>query len=162
MDPVIQPWVELWDYLDGNFWGVWRWASDNLEPDEVSWQPNRAVASIGWNLHHLGEMLDYYLSEVFQQGPAVQQAPLVTMRSGNQDDGRYRDLQAIAVYHRQIRPAYRTWLSGLKAADLQLVNVHPRRREISRAWAIGHIAEHESYHIGKCTLLRNLLPHGST
>jgi hypothetical protein len=26
------------------------------------------------------------------------------------------------------------------------------------AWAVGHIAEHESYHLGKCMLLRNLLP----
>jgi hypothetical protein len=26
------------------------------------------------------------------------------------------------------------------------------------AWAVGRIAEHESYHLGKCMLLRNLLP----
>jgi hypothetical protein len=26
------------------------------------------------------------------------------------------------------------------------------------AWAVGHIAEHESSHLGKCMLLRNLLP----
>jgi hypothetical protein len=25
------------------------------------------------------------------------------------------------------------------------------------AWAIGHLAEHESYHLGKVTLLRSLL-----
>ena len=28
---------------------------------------------------------------------------------------------------------------------------------ITNAWAVGHIAEHESYHLGKCTLLRSLL-----
>jgi len=158
VDPIIQPWVELWDYLEGNFWRVWRWAADNLTSDEVGWQPNPAVASIGWNLQHLGEMLDYYLAHVFQQGPAVQQAPLVTMRSGSQDDGRFQDLQTIALYHRQVRPAYRKWLSALTAADLRRVIERPRGREITYSWAVGHIAEHESYHIGKCTLLRNLLP----
>jgi uncharacterized damage-inducible protein DinB len=158
VDPVIQPWVGLWDYLDGNFWGVWRWAAASLSPDEVAWQPNPQVASIGWNLQHLGEMLDYYLAHVFNQGPTVQQTPLVTMRSGSQDDGRFRDLQAIAVYHRQVRSAYRAWLSGLSAGDFRRVIERPQGREISYAWAVGHIAEHESYHIGKCTLLRNLLP----
>lgn len=158
MDPVIEPWVELWDYLDGNFWGVWRWSAANLSPDEVAWQPTPRVASIGWNLHHLAEMLDYYLAHVFEQGHTVQQTPLMTMQSGNQDDGRFRDLQAIAAYHRQVRPAYRSWLSELTGDDLRRVFEHPRRRDISTAWAVGHIAEHESYHIGKCTLLRNLLP----
>src|SRR6266478_1674834 len=94
MDPVIEPWVELWDYLDGNFWGVCRWTAANLSPDEVAWQPNAAVASIGWNLQHLGEMLDYYLAHVFQQGPTIQNSPLMTMQSGSQDDGRFRDLEA--------------------------------------------------------------------
>jgi hypothetical protein len=103
-------------------------------------------------------MLDYYLAQVFNQGPTVQQTPLVTMRSGSQDDGRFRDLQAIAVYHRQVRPAYRAWLSGLSAGDFRRVIERPQGREISYAWTVGHIAEHESYHIGKCTLLRNLLP----
>lgn len=158
MDPVIQPWVDLWDHLDVNFWGVWRWAAASLGPEGVAWQPNPQVASIGWNLQHLGEMLDYYLAQVFNQGPTVQQTPLVTMRSGSQDDGRFRDLQAIAVYHRQVRSAYRAWLSGLSAGDFRRVIERPQGREISYAWAVGHIAEHESYHIGKCTLLRNLLP----
>jgi uncharacterized damage-inducible protein DinB len=158
VDPVVQPWVGLWDYLDGNFWGVWRWAAASLSADEVAWQPNPQVASIGWNLQHLGEMLDYYLAHVFNQGPTIQQTPLVTMRSGSQDDGRFRDLQAIAVYHRKVRPAYRAWLSGLSAADFRGVIERPGGREVTYAWAVGHIAEHESYHIGKCTLLRNLLP----
>jgi uncharacterized damage-inducible protein DinB len=159
VDPVIEPWLGLWDYLDGNFWGAWRWAKNSLTPDEVAWQPNPRVASIGWNLQHLGEMLDYYLAHVFNQGPPVQPTPLVTMRSGSQDDGRFRDLQAIAAYHRQVRPAYRSWLAGLTAADFQSIIERPQGREITYAWAVGHIAEHESYHIGKCTLLRNLLPY---
>lgn len=158
MDPVIEPWVGLWDYLDGNFWGVWRWAASSLNPKEVAWQPNPNVASIGWNLQHLGEMLDYYLSHVFDQGPTIQQTPLVTMRSGSRDDGRFHDLQAIEAYHRQVRPAYRAWLSGLSAADFGRTIEWSQGREITYAWAVGHIAEHESYHIGKCTLLRNLLP----
>jgi len=103
-------------------------------------------------------MLDYYLAHVFQQGPTVQKSPLPTMESGTRDDGRFRDLDAIAVYHRQVRPAYRIWLTGLTAADFDRVIERPRGREITYAWAAGHIAEHESYHIGKCTLLRNLLP----
>jgi hypothetical protein len=158
VDPVIQPWVDLWDYLDGNFWGVCRWAASSLSADQVAWQPNAQVASIGWNLQHLGEMLDYYLSHVFEQGPILQQSPLITMRSGSQDDGRFRDLQAIAVYHRQVRPAYRDWLTKLSAADFRRVIERSPRPPITYAWAVGHIAEHESYHIGKCTLLRNLLP----
>jgi len=119
VDPVIRPWVELWDYLDGNFWSVWRWAAAGLSPDQIAWQPNPRVASIGWNLQHLGEMLDHYLAHLFNQGPAVQQTPLVTMRSGSQDDGRFRDLQAIAAYHRQVRPAYRAWLAGLECRRFQ-------------------------------------------
>jgi hypothetical protein len=158
VDPVIQPWVDLWDYLDGNFWGVWRWAMATLNPNQVSWRPNPQVASIGWNLQHLGEMLDYYLTYVFNQGPAVQQMPLVTMRSGSRDDGRFHDLQEIATYHRQVRPAYRTWLTGLSAGDFSRTIERSKSRQITLAWGVGHIAEHESYHIGKCTLLRNLLP----
>ena len=42
-------------------------------------------------------------------------------------------------------------------ADFDLV-IHKRGWEpITLAWAVGHIAEHESYHLGKVTLLRNLL-----
>jgi uncharacterized damage-inducible protein DinB len=157
MDPAIRPWVDLWDYLDGNFWGVWQWAKSNLGPDEVAWQPVPEVASVGWNLQHLGEMLDYYMAHVFERGPTVQPGPLLTMRSGSQDDGRFRDLDAIARYHRQVRPAYRAFLADLTLSDLERVIERQGRRSLTLAWAVGHIAEHESYHIGKCTLLRTLL-----
>ncbi|HZT82694.1 MAG TPA: DinB family protein [Gemmataceae bacterium] len=157
MDPAIKHWVALWDYLDGNFWGVCRWAGSYLTPDEVGWQPIPEVASVGWNLQHLGEMLDYYLAQVFSRRPQVWPGPLVTMRAGSQDDGRFRDLNAIADYHRQVRPAYRAFLAGLSAADLDRAIERQGRRTISVAWAVGHVAEHESYHVGKCTLLRSLL-----
>jgi hypothetical protein len=157
MDLTIKPWIELWDYLDGNLWGFWQWAAADLGPDEVGWQPVPQVASIGWNLQHLGEMLDHYLAHVFVQGNQVQQGPLLTMRSHSQDDGQHRDLKAIAAYHRQVRPAYRAFLIGLTAADLD----HSLGGSETWAWAIGHIAEHESHHLGKCTLLRNLLPRRS-
>ncbi len=157
MDPVIKPWIALWDYLDGNFWHVWQWAADHLQPEEAAWQPIPQVASVGWNLQHLGEMLDYYLAHVFGQGGPVLGQPLVTMRSGSQDDGRFHDLAAIAAYHRRVRPAYRNFLVNLKGPDLDRVLERQGRRSITYAWAIGHIAEHESYHLGKCTLLRSLL-----
>jgi uncharacterized damage-inducible protein DinB len=66
-------------------------------------------------------------------------------------------LQAIAAYHRQVRPAYRDFLSRLTAADLDRAIERSGKRTITCAWAVGHIAEHESYHLGKCTLLRALL-----
>jgi uncharacterized damage-inducible protein DinB len=157
MDPTVKHWVGLWDYLDGNFWGFWQWAASRLSPDEVGWQPSPRVASIGWNLQHLAEMLDHYLARVFDRGGPVQATPLGTMRPGRLDDGRHRDLTAIAAYHRQLRPAYRTFLSGLTAADLDRP-LDGSKRAHSWAWAVGHIAEHESYHLGKCMLLRNLLP----
>jgi uncharacterized damage-inducible protein DinB len=157
MNNVIKPWVELWDYLDGNFWHVWQWAAQNLSPDAVAWQPIPEVASVGWNLQHLGEMLDYYLAHVFGRAAPVQQTPLLTMRAGSLDDGRHRDLRAIAAYHQQLRPAYRAFLAGLQAADLDRAIERQGKRAITYAWAIGHIAEHESYHLGKCTLLRSLL-----
>jgi hypothetical protein len=157
MDPLIKHWVGLWDYLDGNFWGFWKWAEAHLSPDQVGWQPAHEVASIGWNLQHLGEMLDHYLAHVFADEKPVQSTPLLTMRSGSMDDGRYRDLHAISAYHRHVRPAYRAFLAGLTADDLdRLFGGSSRAR--SWAWAVGHIAEHESYHLGKCMLLRNLLP----
>src|SRR5262249_55582151 len=89
MDSTLKPWVDPWDYLDGNFWHVWQWSRDQLRPEEAGWQPAPTVASIGWNLQHLGEMLDHYLTHVLGQP--------------------------------------------------------------------GPVAEHESYHLGKCTLLRSLL-----
>jgi uncharacterized damage-inducible protein DinB len=156
MDPAIKHWLGLWDYLDGNFWGFWQWAAAELQPEEVGWQPVPQVASIGWNLQHLGEMLDHYLTHVLAQAKPMQQTPLETMRSGSLDDGRHSDLQAIAEYHRQVRPAYRTFLSQLTATDLDRPLGSGRTR--TWGWAIGHIAEHESYHLGKCMLLRNLLP----
>jgi uncharacterized damage-inducible protein DinB len=124
----------------------------------VAWQPVPEVASVGWNLQHLAEMLDYYLVHVFAHARPVQRS-LRTMQSGSRDDGRFRDLEAIAAYHRQVRPAYRAFLAGLTAADLDRVIERPGRRPLGYAWAVGHIAEHESYHIGKCTLLRSLLAH---
>jgi hypothetical protein len=78
------------------------------------------------------------------------------MRPRSLDDGRHRDLQAIAAYHRQLRPAYRTFLSRLTAADLDRALAGGRAR--TWGWAVGHLAEHESCHLGKCMLLRNLLP----
>jgi hypothetical protein len=71
MDPAIKHWLGLWDYLDDNFWGFWQWAATYLRPDEVGWQPLPQVASIGWNLQHLGEMLDHYLAHVFAQAKPV-------------------------------------------------------------------------------------------
>ena len=153
---AVRPWIELWDYLDGNYWHVWQWANDHLRPEQVAWQPVPTVASIGWNLQHLGEMLDYYLTHVFNQPGPVQET-LVTMQTGSQDDGRFRDLAAIAAYHRQVRPAYRTFLQTLGGEDLDRAVERRGRRSFTYAWAIGHIAEHESYHLGKCMLLRSLL-----
>ena len=157
MDPVVKPWLDLWDYLDGNFWAVWRWAAADLSPEEVGWQPIPAVASVGWNLQHLAEMLDHYLPQVFAAGPPVRPGPLVTMRRASQDDGRFRDLEAIAVYHRAMRPAYRSFLAARTAADFGRPLDPAGRSSHSWSWAIGHIAEHESYHLGKVTLLRSLL-----
>jgi uncharacterized damage-inducible protein DinB len=151
MDQALEHWIGLWDHLDGNFWAFHAWACAHLSPDEVGWQPIPEVASIGWNLWHLGEMLDHYLARVFGQGPPIQKA-LLTMRSGSQDDGRFRDLDAIATYHQKVRPAYRAFLAGLTAADLD----RPAGQR-TWGWAVGHIAEHESYHLGKCMLLRNLV-----
>jgi uncharacterized damage-inducible protein DinB len=156
MDPAIAPWVELWDYLDGNFWGVWHWAQRNLRPEQVSWQPLPQVASIGWNLQHLAEMLDHYLAHVFSVQPQVQTTPLYTMSPGSQDDGRYQDLGAIAAYHRRVRPDYRRFLANLRLEELGSPLGHGRNAR-TWSWAVGHIAEHESYHIGKCMLLRTLL-----
>jgi hypothetical protein len=155
MDQTIKHWIGLWDYLDMNFWSFNTWASAHLGPAEVSWQPIPEVASIGWNLWHLGEMLDYYLVHVFGKGPQIQPV-LLTMRSGSQDDGRFRDLDAIAAYHHKARPTYRAFLAGLTAADLDR-----RLGQHSWGWAVGHIAEHESYHLGKCMLLRNLVRSGN-
>ncbi|HEY8506575.1 MAG TPA: DinB family protein [Gemmataceae bacterium] len=157
MDAALKHWVGLWDYLDGNFWSVWQWAARQLTPDELAWQPIPEVASVGWNLQHLAEMLDHYLAHVFGRGAQVWPGPLVTMRPGSRDDGRFRDAEAIAAYHRRVRPAYREFLAGLTLADLDRAIERPGRRAISCAWAVGHIAEHESYHLGKCTLLRSLL-----
>ena len=157
MDPAVKHWVGLWDHLDGNFWGLWRWAQTHLGAEEVGWQPAPRVASIGWNLHHLAEMLDHYLAHVFGQGGPTSGGPLRTMRPGSQDDGRYRDLQAVAAYHRKVRPAYRAFLAGLTAADLDRVIERRGGQALSYGWAVGHIAEHESYHLGKCVLLRALL-----
>ena len=121
----------------------------------MGWQPAPQVASVGWNRQHRGEMLDHYLARAFAQAHPAQRAPLGTMRPGSQDDGRHRDLQAIAAYHRQVRPAYRAFLSRLTAADLDRDLAGTGR---SWGWADGHIAEHASYPRGKCMLLRNLLP----
>ena len=149
MDPAIKPWLDLWDYLDGNFWSAWRWAAADLRPEEVRWQPIPRVASVGWNLQHL--------AHVFGRGPQVRPGPLATMRRDSQDDGRFRDLGAIAAYHRQVRPSYREFLTALTLADLERPLDPGGRASHTYAWAIGHIAEHESYHVGKVTLLRGLL-----
>jgi hypothetical protein len=156
MDPTIKHCLGLWDYLDDNFWGFWQWAATSLCPDEVGWQSLPQVASIGWNVQHLGEMLDHYLAHIFAQAKPVQRTPLGTMRSHSLDDSRHRDLEAIAAYHRQLRPAYRMFLSRLTDADLDRALAGGRVRTWS--WAVGHLAEHESYHLGKCMPLRNLLP----
>ena len=50
MDSAIKPWVELWDYLDRNFWSMWQWSAEHLRREEVGWQPITQVASLGWNL----------------------------------------------------------------------------------------------------------------
>ena len=156
-DPCIQHWVVLWDYLDGNFWAVHRWAESALSPEGVTWQPIPQVASIGWNLQHLAEMLDYYLAHFFKHRAQIATSSLVTMLSGSQDDGRFGDLSEIGQYHRKVRPAYREFLSGLTEGHLGQAVEQSARRSRTYGWAIGHIAEHESYHLGKCMLLRSLL-----
>jgi hypothetical protein len=157
VDPQIKHWIGLWDYLDGNFWAVWNWTGRNLSAEQVRWQPTPVVASIGWNLQHLGEMLDYYLAHVFSRGAPVQKSPWLTMRSGSRDLSRYSDLEAIGAYHRQVRPLYRAFLAGLNGSDLDRSLGNSCRSTATYGWAIGHIAEHESYHLGKCVLLRNWL-----
>jgi hypothetical protein len=156
VEPILKPWLDLWDYLDGNFWHVCQWAESQLSPEEVAWQPIPEVASLGWNLQHLAEMLDYYLARIFHAQPQIR-SELPTMVAGNRDDGRWRDVPAIAAYHQQVRPAYRQFLAGLRREDLGRVLERQGRRSITWSWAVGHIAEHESYHLGKCTLLRSML-----
>jgi len=157
MDPAIQPWLDLWDYLDGSFWSVWQSASAELSLEEVGWQPMPTVASVGWNLQHLAEMLDHYLAHVFGRRPQIWPGPLLTMRRSSQDEGRFRDLQSITAYHRRVRPAYRDFVSGLSLSDLSRPLDPAARTSRTYAWAVGHIAEHESYHLGKVTLLKSLI-----
>jgi hypothetical protein len=157
MSHDLRHWLDFWDYLDRNFWSYCQWFGRELTPEQIGWQPIPQVASIGWNLRHLGEMLDHYLTKVFrvQPGP-VSAEPLITMVEDSQDDGRFRDLGAIMEYHRQVRPTYRRFLASLKAEDMDRpLAFRPGSHAVG--WAVGHIAEHESYHFGKCTLLRKLL-----
>ena len=157
MPHPLRPWIELWDCLDGNFWGLCHWLERHLTPEEIRWQPVLTVASIGWNLRHLGEMLDHYLTHVFQvREHAVAREPLRTMERGAQDDGQFQDLREIAAYHRVLRPDFREFLTSLGEEEMDRM-LPGGRRAHSFAWAVGHIAEHESYHLGKCTLLRNLI-----
>jgi hypothetical protein len=157
MDRMAKPWLDLWDYLDRRFWAVWNWSAGQLRPDEVRWQPLPQVASFGWNLEHLAEMLDLYLSRYFRCQAQVRPGTLRTMQHDMPDDGRFDDLQAIGAYHRQVRRAYRQLLIGLTDSDFDR-NLEPAgRAPVSVGWAVGHIAEHESYHLGKFTLLRTLL-----
>jgi uncharacterized damage-inducible protein DinB len=160
MDREVARWVEFWDFLDRNLWGTLEWFRTELSPAQIAFQPIPTVASIGWNLHHLAEMLDYYLSRVFQVRPQRQAAPLITMVPESRDDGRFADLNAVADYHRLVRPAYREFLAGLTGADLEKPIERQGRRTITVAWAVAHIHEHESYHLGKCTLLRSLIAAG--
>ena len=157
MHHPLRHWIDLWDYLDGNFWGCCRWFEQELTPAEIGWQPIPAVASIGWNLQHLGEMLDHYLRHVFEvRSRTLAKEPLVTMQRNSRDDGRFRYLEEIKSYHRELRPAYRQFLATLTEAKMDQT-LASRPGSHTTAWAVGHIAEHESYHIGKCTLLRSLL-----
>ena len=152
-------WLGLWDYLDRNFWAYCQWFGRDLTAEQIGWQPIPQIASIGWNLRHLAEMLDHYLTHVFEvQDDTFSTTPLVTMVDDSQDDGRFKNLAAIMDYHHQVRPAYRKYLLSLKLVDLdRRLSQRPNARTVG--WAIGHIAEHESYHLGKCTLLRNWLVH---
>ncbi len=149
--------LDFWDYLDGRFWSVCDWFGQELTSRQLAWQPVPEIASIGWNLRHLGEMLDDYLTREFQvQATPVAKEPLVTMVDGSRDDGRFDDLPAITAYHRQLRPTYRDFLNSLSPDDLaRPLSARPGAHSL--AWAIEHIAEHESYHLGKCMLLRNLM-----
>jgi DinB family protein len=156
MHHEMRHWIALWDYLDGNFWGCCRWFERELSAAQIGWQPVPSVASIGWNLQHLGEMLDHYLTHVFKaRSRTLASEPLVTMQRDSQDDGRFHDLQEIKSYHLMLRPAYREFLGTLTDDDMD-EPLSPRGAH-STAWAVGHIAEHESYHLGKCTLLRSLI-----
>jgi uncharacterized damage-inducible protein DinB len=157
MNDPLRHWINLWDYLDGNFWGCCRWFQQELTPSEVGWQPSPTVASIGWNLQHLGEMLDHYLTHVFHARSRQHlNQTLVTMERSARDDGRFRDLEEIKSYHRVLRPEYRQYLESLTVDALD-EPLSPRPGSRTTAWAVGHIAEHESYHLGKCTLLRSLI-----
>src|SRR5262245_65987564 len=112
-------WLDYWDYLDRNFWAYCRWFGRELTPQQLAWQPTQEVGSIGWNLRHLGEMLDHYLTGVFRAQPrTVSSDPLVTMFEGSRDDGRFGDLAAIEAYHRQLQPGYRRFLAALAPQDM--------------------------------------------
>ncbi len=154
MDPAIRPWVEAWDDLDERFWSFVTWARSHLSPEELCWQPCPDVASIGFNLIHLAEMLDYYLHKVFQPDSTPVRWPLPTMARAAVDPGTYSELDDIVAYHRIVRPRYRAFLTTLTLADFARPLFGGRR---SVGWAIAHIHEHESYHLGKCMLLRTLI-----
>ena len=158
MDPALRHWINAWDDLDERFWAVVAWAERSLSPTELAWKPAPTVASIGFNLMHLGEMLDYYLHYAFGYTQVTLKGELPTMRRGAQDPGTYDDLDTIVRYHKRLRPAYRRYLESLELQDLDRP-IFGGRRNIG--WAIAHIHEHESYHIGKCMLLRALLPQGT-
>lgn len=157
MSHPLRHWITFWDYLDQRFWQHCRWMERELSREALRWQPTPAVASILWNLRHLGEMLDHYLANVFHARPAtVADEPLVTMQDGARDDGRFDDLAAITSYHRQLRPAYRQFLESLTLADMDRpLSSRPDAHTV--AWAVAHVAEHESYHLGKCRLLLALM-----
>ena len=154
MDPAIRHWVEAWDDLDQRFWQFVSWARVHLSPGELAWQPCPEVASIGFNLVHLAEMLDYYLHVVFLPNSNPVRPPLRTMERNARDTGTHTDLGETIAYHRVVRPRYRQFLTSLTLSDFDRPLFGGRR---SLGWAVAHIHEHESYHLGKCMLLRTLI-----
>ena len=153
------------DYLD-----AMKRAVDGLTPAETRWQASMASNHIDWLVWHIGRVEDNWMNNFMGDGVQVWVGQGWSEKFGIAVDGSgfgqtaddVRALPAVPMsdlldYMSAVRTKSFAVLDGLEEKDLDATIDHPRMKNITGRWVLGHLLVEESQHVGQIAFIRGLL-----
>lgn len=155
----------LEEYLD-----VLKRAVDGLTPAELRWQPTLASNHIAWLVWHMARVEDRWVNRVLRGDVELWCRDGWYKKFGMTEEGhgfgetaeQVRSMPEVAMsgllaYFDAVRQSTLAHLAQMTAADVATIYDHPRLRDLTGAWILGHILVEESQHLGQIAYIRGMI-----
>jgi uncharacterized damage-inducible protein DinB len=152
------------------YMGGLKKAVDGLTSAELRWQPTLSSNPISWIVWHMARVEDRWVNRVLRGGVELWISDGWHKKFGMSEEahgyGETADqvrampdeaMSDLLDYFDAVRQSTLAYLEQMTPAELETTYSHPRLRDITGAWILGHILVEESQHLGQVAYIRGMI-----